>query len=526
MSYVELAAAQGFACSCNTIPTKTSSGIKITSLASDSTEPSIHFYYIKDENDVFLYGDMEGIGANQWLSFGAMMDGFTFQGTITDISKANTPGYYAVDGGIRYYRCTQSEDVEITTLIKAGSYTFNDDLSRIVFPDDTAYSLNIDYVNNDIDYTGFTITPTFVDDTSGFIVLYTNYANSETKQVYSKTTMESEGLIEGWQDNIYKAIVVTTDTEVDDIYGTWFVSNTNYNEVNRHNEWVELITPSGNIALTEGGTYSITKYATATVNISSEERTVTPSESTQTVIPRTADYLSKVTVNPIPSSYIVPSGSITITENSTTDVTNLAEAIVKVQSVIEGNTLPTENIDKTKVYKYFDIIGTLVFDEIISSKPLANTIPITFTCNGVEYTSIYWDGNDQYSYKNSEGKVYVYPQANGTWVDDAYRTIIVKSYDESYWNFDNGANKALRAWLKACTVKQEPDLLYRYINDEWIGYVDSSKLPDSPIPAEIATEAEMTALLEIAEVGSVYKYTGTTGTYESGALYIVEEVSE
>ena len=46
---------------------------------------------------------------------------------------------------------------------------------------------------------------------------------------------------------------------------------------------------------------------------------------------------------------------------------------------------------------------------------------------------------------------------------------------------------------------------------------------DSPLPIEVATEAEMTALLESAEVGSVYKYTGTTGTYENGVLYVVEE---
>ena len=41
-------------------------------------------------------------------------------------------------------------------------------------------------------------------------------------------------------------------------------------------------------------------------------------------------------------------------------------------------------------------------------------------------------------------------------------------------------------------------------------------------PIEIATEAEMTKALETAEVGTIYKYTGTTGTYEKGALYIVE----
>ena len=37
-----------------------------------------------------------------------------------------------------------------------------------------------------------------------------------------------------------------------------------------------------------------------------------------------------------------------------------------------------------------------------------------------------------------------------------------------------------------------------------------------------ATEAEMTALLTSGEVGGVYKYVGTSGTYENGALYVLE----
>lgn len=45
---------------------------------------------------------------------------------------------------------------------------------------------------------------------------------------------------------------------------------------------------------------------------------------------------------------------------------------------------------------------------------------------------------------------------------------------------------------------------------------------DSPLPIEVLTEAEMTALLTSGTVGGVYKYTGTTGTYENGALYVLE----
>lgn len=40
-------------------------------------------------------------------------------------------------------------------------------------------------------------------------------------------------------------------------------------------------------------------------------------------------------------------------------------------------------------------------------------------------------------------------------------------------------------------------------------------------PIEVATEEEMTALLTAENIGKVYKYTGATGTYENGALYVV-----
>lgn len=45
-------------------------------------------------------------------------------------------------------------------------------------------------------------------------------------------------------------------------------------------------------------------------------------------------------------------------------------------------------------------------------------------------------------------------------------------------------------------------------------------------PIEVSTESEMAALLTNAteaDVGKIYKYTGTTGTYENGALYQIEQ---
>lgn len=62
-----------------------------------------------------------------------------------------------------------------------------------------------------------------------------------------------------------------------------------------------------------------------------QEKTVTPTKSSQSVTPDSQyDGLSKVTVNAIPSDYIIPSGTKTITTNGTHDVKSCASATVNV----------------------------------------------------------------------------------------------------------------------------------------------------------------------------------------------------
>ena len=73
-----------------------------------------------------------------------------------------------------------------------------------------------------------------------------------------------------------------------------------------------------------------------------QDKSVTPSTATQTVTPDSGyDGLSKVTVNAIPSNYIIPSGTKTITTNGTHDVKNYASATVNVASTGEDVTTET-----------------------------------------------------------------------------------------------------------------------------------------------------------------------------------------
>ena len=128
------------------------------------------------------------------------------------------------------------------------------------------------------------------------------------------------------------------------------------------------IFPSGTLNVTQVGTYDVTNYASATFSVTTqtksvtagtssttvtpdsgkylssvtvnptptETKTVTPTASSQSITPTSGKYLSKVTVNAIPSSYIIPSGTKTITENGTHDVKSYASVSVNVASSGSG----------------------------------------------------------------------------------------------------------------------------------------------------------------------------------------------
>lgn len=302
MSFLEIASLQSMEYSFNTIPTKTTEGVKVSSLSSTYI---YHWYYIEDENDVFLYGDLTGSGSNDWVAYGDL-DGGTFNGCISDVNKATADGYYAI-GGNTYYQ-------------------YHDGLIDVILGDSTGYESmtegmgNVQLFSTD----DFPTDPVPTDLTTETLAAY-YIKNDSVNDIYLFCNSAWVTLGE-----LYNSMVGVTISFAGEIHDP------------------SLISAEGYYALTN--VYDRMVFESDVYVPTSEEKTVTPTTYDQEVTPD-ADYLSKVTVKKIPSSYIIPTGEQTYNENGEFDVTSIKKAIIAIPdkaTVYTVNTvdeLPADAVD-------------------------------------------------------------------------------------------------------------------------------------------------------------------------------------
>ena len=154
-----------------------------------------------------------------------------------------------------------------------------------------------------------------------------------------------------------------------------------------------------------GGT--VVEITSTTDPIRFQEKSATPTTSSQTVSPDTGyNGLSRVVVNPIPSQYIIPTGTRTITENGTgINVAQYAAVDVSVPTGADcptftatwvGSSVQSVTCDKTysecRTYDNYGVYFALLIETSGSGDFLYDAVVSASVENSITYTTFSADG--------------------------------------------------------------------------------------------------------------------------------------
>lgn len=208
---------------------------------------------------------------------------------------------------------------------------------------------------------------------------YTNIANAirsklgtTTKYTPAQMPGAIQGIVTGGATPTYQDLTTTLNS-----IGQTFTPSLGYDalssvKITGISSNTGYIKPSGNKAISENGSsIDVKNYATVSVNVPipaiQSSKTATPTKSTQSITPDSGYAgLANVTVNPIPTNYIIPDGAKSITDNgSSIDVTSYKYVNVNVpignNYVLQTGkqvtpTESTQNITPDNGYDGFDKI--------------------------------------------------------------------------------------------------------------------------------------------------------------------------
>ena len=222
-----------------TEPTKPTDNIKIT------TDNEIHLYYIADEDDVFVFGDLNNTGVNEWVALSEGLDG-TYCGCISDVHQINAEGiYFLIEEQVSFHK-------------------YEKKLTDIIWMENEPLSLRREFLAE-----GATILPNYyiipTKTTDGIFVsdldqgLFVNIYFIEDEadlfyydgQTWYSMSERSEFMNGGAISNISEA---TTE-------GCYYALIT---------EWTDLVVPTGISMITENGVYDVADKANVIVNMNTE----------------------------------------------------------------------------------------------------------------------------------------------------------------------------------------------------------------------------------------------------------------
>lgn len=259
--------------------------------------------------------------------------------------------------------------VTVNVQPKLSSYTYTPDKTgKTIVPSDDAYGLSEVVVNPIPDtYMEVPTEELAIDSNNSYDVL--NYAKVNVNvippevKLQEKTVTPAESSLNVTPDSGYSGLgkVIVNPTPLEE-----------YREVTPSKDSTEIVTPdlgyiglkqvavkpipseyiipAGTKPITENGTHNVLNYASAIVDVKPalQSKEVTPSASEQTVTADTSyQGLSSVTVSAIPSNYIIPLNTKTITTNGTHDVTTYASASVNVQPALQAKEINPSTSEQT-----------------------------------------------------------------------------------------------------------------------------------------------------------------------------------
>lgn len=246
----------------------------------------------------------------------------TYKGsTITTVNnttkKLNTAGKYMEDDVTIVDVTSGAQVITVTDTLDAGGGTIRE-ITAVDISNDTVDAAHLLQGYTAHDRTGSAITGTYQggDTPTGTITITTNGTHNVASYAYASVSVPTGGTVNNQDKTVYPS------------------------------ETVQYVTAdSGYTGL---GTVTVSAISSTYIGTGVTRKTAqtyTPGTTAQTIA--SDQYLTGIqTIGAIPSQYIVPAGSITLSQNGTTDVTQYASAIVSIPFVtyFTGTSAPSSSL--------------------------------------------------------------------------------------------------------------------------------------------------------------------------------------